>query len=49
MTRDPFDSHIFYKDLTLDPEDFYFIRKDEEWRMEDDGGLFCSSNLLVII
>ena len=46
--RGPFDSLIFHWDLTLDPEDYFFILV---WVVDVDvgGGLFLSFNLLIII
>ena len=50
IARGSFDSLIFYQDLTLDPEDYFFILV---WVVGVDvgvgGGLFLSLNLLIII
>ena len=43
--RGPFDSLIFYYDLTFVPEDFLFYLVGVEGGLQ----LFCSLNVLIII
>ena len=44
----PFESLLFYYDLTVEPGDFFFKVEGGSWEL-GEGKLFVSLNLMIII